>query len=1092
MDILKLLIFLLLVFFIEYNFRFTNLFVEKEQFILNNITRPPVPTYPGCWFLLPEGCPALPTHRHLDKKNEWLEWSSPPCDVRIRRDNEWVWGGVGSKNGQNSDSKMIKDLLNRACFDSPQEDPGTYIEFVQPPPPTTWPPSRTRPPTTKAPIDTTCVLPPFNDEFVFHRFYFIKSDKCKVDEWDVSKVINMKGLFSGANTPPPITTSDSSGQRIILPADLSSWNVSNVTNMEEMFGHRVDHTYQIIGIEKWDVSSVNTMMRTFARNDTFNENITNWDVSKVENMNGMFNGSSKFNQDISNWDVSSVTTMKEMFYNASKFNQDISKWDVSNVIDFSDIFTNSGLDYVLSQSILCTWKDKVKNNKEGIRTISLEIKTDCSTGNTKAIITPDKPTTPGCYYLLPDGCYSWRTSEYDLRNKWILYESITDNAITSRNDMVDYNYRLPWYDPLKHKEDCVTEHMNEIIDKCGAKTKNNIQIFYNGPEEPPCNLVDVINKESDTRWKTIKNKTNFYYTCPDYSKWNITGVKNMDKLIATDQNKIINIGNWDVSKVENMNGMFLNASNFNQDIGKWKVDNVTDMGNMFRGATSFHQDIGKWKVDNVTDMSNMFRDATNFNKDISIWNVDNVKNMGGMFMGALNFKFGSARYIKKWNVKNVTNFEDIFKGSGLQKSEQTEILCEWVKQMTNTEQKDVLTPLNLELTNQNLSCTPPTTTTLPCELITVLDKNTDQSIVDWNKHFDEKKAFSKRCAYDAWDLNGVRSMNNLFNQFPDENINIGTWDVMNVENMNGMFSRTKKFNQDIGNWKVDNVKDMGSMFSLATNFNQDIGNWNVDNVKDMGSMFNSATNFNQDISSWKVGNVADMSYMFSRATNFNQDIGEWKVDNVTDMSYMFSRATKFNQDISSWNIKNVIDFKNIFVNSGIEQELKKKILCSWDTKLNNNSKGRTSLSDVISNSNISCVTTQMPISTTTTTLQNTGSSTTPTSTLQNTGSSTTPTSTLQDTGSSVSRTTPIPTAASDMGNNIRVHLNSSFNDFIKPNYKSQTTTTPESKYSSVKEQNIVLNIDDDLKKFIHNKLDIISSSEDDTNNNRTKFSCSSN
>ena len=46
------------------------------------------------------------------------------------------------------------------------------------------------------------------------------------------------------------------------------------------------------------------------------ENISSWDVSNVTNMGNMFTYADNFNGDISEWDVSSVTTMKEMFINA--------------------------------------------------------------------------------------------------------------------------------------------------------------------------------------------------------------------------------------------------------------------------------------------------------------------------------------------------------------------------------------------------------------------------------------------------------------------------------------------------------------------------------------------------------------------------------------------------------------------------------------------------------------------------------------------------------------------------------------------------------------------------------------------------------
>ena len=53
-------------------------------------------------------------------------------------------------------------------------------------------------------------------------------------------------------------------------------------------------------------------------------NISKWDVSNVTNMLNMFKGSI-FSGDISKWDVSNVKDMSYMFMQ-SLFNQDISNW----------------------------------------------------------------------------------------------------------------------------------------------------------------------------------------------------------------------------------------------------------------------------------------------------------------------------------------------------------------------------------------------------------------------------------------------------------------------------------------------------------------------------------------------------------------------------------------------------------------------------------------------------------------------------------------------------------------------------------------------------------------------------------------------
>jgi surface protein len=139
-----------------------------------------------------------------------------------------------------------------------------------------------------------------------------------ISTWDVSNVTNMSGMF--ANTA--------------FNQDISNWDVSSVTDMVYMFNNASAFN-QDIG--NWDVSNVTNMSAMFANTD-FYQDISNWDVSSVTTMEGMFDGATIFNQDISTWDVSNVTNMEQMFYEASNFNQNISSWDVSNVTDMNSMF----------------------------------------------------------------------------------------------------------------------------------------------------------------------------------------------------------------------------------------------------------------------------------------------------------------------------------------------------------------------------------------------------------------------------------------------------------------------------------------------------------------------------------------------------------------------------------------------------------------------------------------------------------------------------------------------------------------------------------------------------------------------------------
>ena len=66
-------------------------------------------------------------------------------------------------------------------------------------------------------------------------------------------------------------------------------------------------------------------------------NLSSWDVSNVTNIS-LFYGCSEFTSDLSRWNVTNVTIMNGMFGGASAFDSDISLWDVSSVTNMDLMF----------------------------------------------------------------------------------------------------------------------------------------------------------------------------------------------------------------------------------------------------------------------------------------------------------------------------------------------------------------------------------------------------------------------------------------------------------------------------------------------------------------------------------------------------------------------------------------------------------------------------------------------------------------------------------------------------------------------------------------------------------------------------------
>jgi surface protein len=454
--------------------------------------------------------------------------------------------------------------------------------------------------------------------------------------WNVSNVTNMQEMFFGASS---------------FNKNIGAWNVSNVTNFLSMFFNAT--SFDNGGsddINNWTFSTISTisMSQMFSGSTTgasckFNRYIGSWDTQRVSNMSGMFALNTAFNQDIGAWDTSNLTIMQQMFERASAFNQDIGTktiniglpneyvaWDVSGVSNMYNVFYFA---------------------------------TSFNNGNSANINNWDVSNVTNMYYLFGGASVfnqpldNWNTSNV----------TRMENVFTSASA---FNQNIGAWNVSK-----VTNFENMFT---------NATAFNNGGSDDIDNWT--FSTTSNINMSRMFSGTNTTLSCKFnryIGSWNTQRVTNMSFMFivntAFNQNintKIINAGlpneyiAWNTSNVTQMAGMFHTASSFNGDIAAWNTSNVTNMNEMFQTASSFNQDISTktltlgsttytaWDVSKVTIMSIMFRNAVVFNQNIGNWDTSSVTAMNNMFQDIPAFN----QDIGNWNVSNVTNFSNFMLG----------------------------------------------------------------------------------------------------------------------------------------------------------------------------------------------------------------------------------------------------------------------------------------------------------------------------------------------------------------------------------------------------------------------------------------------
>ncbi|MCY3414927.1 MAG: BspA family leucine-rich repeat surface protein [Candidatus Heimdallarchaeota archaeon] len=681
-----------------------------------------------------------------------------------------------------------------------------------------------------------------------------------LNSWDVSDVTNMGQMFFG--------TYDFN-----LP--INSWVVSSVTNMDWMFYKAYAFNQPI---NSWDVSKVTSMRAMFYEATSFNSGLSSWTVSSVTDMSHMFRATS-FNQDLSSWDVSSVTTMRSMFYANSAFNQDLTNWDVSSVTDMGFMFYdasgfNSNLNWGTDTSSVVDMEYMFRH--------AFSFNKDISGWDVSAVI--------DMAYMF-DGANNFNQNI----GNWVVSSVL--------------NMTRMFYGATSFNQDLSTWDVSSVT---------NMNAMFSGASAFDQDLGD----------------------------WDITSVTVMTSMMSGVDLSILNydslLNGWSALTLQS--GVIFSAGNsmysYLSYYARQKLVNtyswsISD-GGFQAPSNSADRFISKWDTDNLSIGSSGL-------KQISLPLVSS-----GTYLFYINWGDGTWNVINSWDQSEVTH---TYSTDGIYTVYIDGTLNGW--RFNNAGDKLKITEIsqwgNINFGNLNSYF-------YGCSnlVLTATDAPDLTGTSTLYQTFKDCINLGAGGSMNTWDVSNVIYMHDMFFNASSFNQEISNWNVSSVTSMNNMFRSATVFNQDISNWVTSSLISIGWMFAFATSFNQDlsswdvshvwnmfalfyyaetfdqpIGSWNVSSVTDMHATFSHAFAFDQDLSNWDVSSTTTMLQMFRYATSFDQDISDWDVTSVTSMNSMFLGASSFDQDISNWVIINVTDMENMFHGATLSSANYNALLNAW-------------------------------------------------------------------------------------------------------------------------------------------------------------------
>jgi surface protein len=726
------------------------------------------------------------------------------------------------------------------------------------------------------------------------------------------------------------------------------------------------------------VTSMEGMFLDAFNTSNFNSDISSWDVSAITNMKAMFAGADSFNQDISVWDVSSVTTMESMFAQAKAFNQNLGNWDINKVETFdgeqdgTGFMDNTALSTTNYDSTLIGWAGKINESSD------IEVSFGDAKRSFVSNAAVDKLAGLGWEIQdagsIPTFATTWITTSAN---------EVVTIPTSGGTEITDFDFTIDWGDGTIQTVSGDDPDPSHTYANAGTYTVHIVGTFpYMAPTDRG-QLDQLVSLDSwgEIAWENMRgmfaDASNLEYNATDVP--DLSGVKSLGSMFFEATKFNGDISDWDVSNIEDMSSMFVDAHSFNQDISNWDVSNVTNMRFMFREARSFNQDLSKWDVDQVTDMNSMFNNAKAFNQDLGDWNITSVGILSdppfgflkGTGLSIANYDSLLIKWGKKTLPQNLTldvdsTFYSRYSAVSRQRIidqfnwkindkgiEPIEYTFNIVKEKFSTDSKLVIQVLgNEKQVAQEVGTVSWTATNLDngnplsgfgnpvfnsessnWELTTkgIQIANPEGVKFKLSANFEiPAVSFSETIGVDSVEMynNFYLAENNYTVKANDQaQINEQGFVIIDGEpvvhtlrDRAGLIALldADENNPELVTSVTTGITDMSELFMLKAKFNQPIGRWDVSDVTNMRYMFAGYNGKRPICSGWTSveyddGKCPD-SYGRIRSMKFNQDISKWDVSSVTNMEAMFSHAAQFSQPINDWDVSNVESMRSMFDN----------------------------------------------------------------------------------------------------------------------------------------------------------------------------------